>query len=381
MIPLTIPLISGNESKYVMDCLNTGWISSAGNYVTKFEKEISNYVGSEFAVACVNGTSALHIALMLSEVAENDYVIAPNLTFVATLNAIKYTGASPILIDVNNDDWQMDLNLLEDFLENKTHKVSNKNGFYTYLNSNKKRVKAILPVHVLGNIGDVNRLVEISNKYNLDIIEDSSEALGSLYKKNHAGTFGKFGVFSFNGNKIISTGGGGIIVTNNKQLAKKAKHLTTQAKTSQVEYHHDKVGYNYRLVNVLAAIGLAQLEKMTVILKNKKKIDDFYRHQLSGIGDIVFQKISNNVNPNNWLFTFRTNKMRPLLNYLNNSGIQSRPFWVPMNKLNMYCEDIYITEKNYSQLIYDTSISIPCSAGMKEKEMEEVSNKIKKFYS
>ncbi|MAU63850.1 MAG: DegT/DnrJ/EryC1/StrS aminotransferase [Flavobacteriaceae bacterium] len=364
-----------------MDCLNTGWISSAGSYVTKFENEISHFVGSKYAVACVNGTSALHVALMLSEVKKDDCVLVPNLTFVATLNAIKYTGASPILIDVNNDDWQMDLNLLEDFLERKTYKLSDKNQFYTYLSSNKKRIKAIVPVHVLGNIGDMDRLIKISKKYNIDIIEDSSEALGSWYKKKHAGTFGKFGVFSFNGNKIISTGGGGIIVTNKKMLARKAKHLTTQAKVSPNEYIHDEVGYNYRLVNVLAAIGLAQLEKIDTILKNKKKIDDFYKKQLFNIGDIVFQKVCENVNPNNWLFTFRTDKMRTLLDYLNKSGVQSRPFWMPMNKLNMYCKDLYVTEQNYSELIYNSSISIPCSAGIKDEEMEKVSFKIKKFYS
>ena len=216
MIPLSVPSLEGNESKYVQDCIETGWISSAGEYVNKFEKIIADYCGAKYGIACMNGTAGLHISLILSGVTSEDHVIVPNITFIASLNSIKYTGASPILIDVNEDDWQMDLNLLEKYLQDNTYTESVEGKKHTFSSETKKRIKAIMPVHVLGNVGDLDQLLKISNKYNLDIIEDSTEALGSRYKNKHVGTFGKFGVFSFNGNKIISTGGGGVIVTNMK---------------------------------------------------------------------------------------------------------------------------------------------------------------------
>ena len=380
MIPLSVPLISGNESKYVLDCLETGWISSAGEYVNRFENLVAEYCGAKYGIACMNGTAGLHIALILNDVTENDHVIVPNITFIASLNSIKYAGASPILIDVNAKDWQMDLNLLEDYLKNNTYSVASDNETFTYSTITKKRIKAIMPVHVLGNIGDIEKLIAISKQYNIAIIEDSTEALGSFFKNKHAGTFGTMGVFSFNGNKIISTGGGGVIVTDDEQLAKKAKHLTTQAKSSAMEYEHDAIGYNYRLVNVLAAIGVAQMEKFPELLENKRKMDAFYRTELANIGDIEFQKINGDVEANCWLFTFRTSKMRELLAYLNENGVMSRPFWVPMNQLDMFKNDIFVSEKNISSSIYERCISIPSSAGISQQEMNEVVTKIKDFY-
>src|SRR5690606_3620906 len=270
MIPLSIPKIEGNEAKYVQDCLTTGWISSAGSYVNQFEEMIAKYAGAKYGVACMNGTAGLHIAQILLGVSENDHVIAPNITFIATLNAIKYTGATPILIDVDADDWQMDLDLLENYLQQQTEIRTLNGQSSTFDKSTGKRVRAIMPVHVLGNMGDMDSMVAIAKTYHLDIIEDSTEALGSTFNDKHAGTFGKLGVFSFNGNKIISTGGGGVIVTDDEELAKKAKHLTTQAKVSAMDYIHDEIGYNYRLVNVLAAIGVAQMETFPDLLKAKK---------------------------------------------------------------------------------------------------------------
>ena len=230
MIPLSIPKIDGNEWKYVQDCLNTGWISSAGSYVNQFEEMIAQYAGAKYGVACMNGTAGLHIAQILLGVNENDHVIAPNITFIATLNAIKYTGATPILIDVDADNWQMDLELLVNYLNTQTELRTTDAGTFSFDTTTNKRVRAIMPVHVLGNMGDMDSMVAIAKTYHLDIIEDSTEALGSTFNDKHAGTFGKLGVFSFNGNKIISTGGGGVIVTDDEELAKKARHLTTQAK-------------------------------------------------------------------------------------------------------------------------------------------------------
>ena len=381
MIPLSVPLLNGNEWKYVKDCLDTGWISSAGSYVNQFEQQVADFAGAKYGVACMNGTVGLHIAQILSGVTSGDHVIAPNITFIATLNAIKYTGAAPILIDVDPTSWQMDLDLLELFLkENVIVKEIDGNTFSFHKSTN-KRIKAIMPVHVLGNMGDMDRLMEIANYFHLDIIEDSTEALGSYYKGQHAGSFGKFGVFSFNGNKIISTGGGGVIVTDDEELAKKAKHLTTQAKVSAMEYIHDEIGYNYRLVNVLAAIGVAQMEEFPALLENKRKMDQFYRTQLTGVGDIEFQAVSENVDANCWLFTFKTKHMRKLLAYLNDNGVQSRPFWMPMNQLDMFKDDIFVSNGNQSEHVYQNSISIPSSAGITQAEMETVVETIKTFFS
>tara|TARA_R110000737_G_scaffold352064_1_gene396480 strand:+ start:30908 stop:32041 length:1134 start_codon:yes stop_codon:yes gene_type:complete len=376
MIPLSVPLLNGNEWKYVKDCLDTGWISSAGSYVNQFEQMVADFVGAKYGIACMNGTAGLHIAQILAGVESGDHVIAPNITFIATLNAIKYTGASPILIDVNKDDWQMDLNLLADYLKQNT---ISKNG-QLILKETGRLIKAIMPVHVLGNVGNMDQLVEIAKKYNLAILEDSTESLGSYFNGKHTGTFGKFGVFSFNGNKIISTGGGGVIVTDDEELAKKAKHLTTQAKVSALDYIHDEIGYNYRLVNILAAVGVAQMEQFPELLKNKRKMDQFYRTELQGIGDIEFQTVSKDVEANCWLFTFKTSRMRELLTFLNENGVQSRPFWMPMNQLEMFKEDIYVSNSDISSSIYESCISIPSSAGITEDEMKEVVKQIKAFY-
>ncbi|MBO3100162.1 LegC family aminotransferase [Gelidibacter pelagius] len=380
MIPLSIPKIEGNESKYVLDCLNTGWISSAGSYVNQFEEMIANYAGAKYGVACMNGTAGLHIAQILLGITEDDHVIAPNITFIATLNAIKYTGATPILIDVDPENWQMDLELLVNYLNTQTELRTTEAGTFSFDTTTNKRVRAIMPVHVLGNIGDMDSMVAIAKTYHLDIIEDSTEALGSTFNDKHAGTFGKLGVFSFNGNKIISTGGGGVIVTDDEALAKKARHLTTQAKVSAMDYIHDEIGYNYRLVNVLAAIGVAQMETFPETLKAKKAMDAFYRSQLEGVADIKFQEIPKGTDPNCWLFTFTTSRMRELLDYLNKNGVQSRPFWMPMNQLDMFKEDIYITEKDVSASVYQNSISIPSSAGITKEQLERVVRTIKAFY-
>ena len=380
MIPLSVPKIEGNESKYVLDCLNTGWISSAGSYVNQFEDMVAKYAGAKYGVACMNGTVGLHIAQVLLGITKDDHVIAPNITFIATLNAIKYTGAQPILIDVDINNWQMDLGLLEQYLEQNTEFKTTKSSTYCFDTTTNKRVRAIMPVHVLGNIGDMDRLLSISKKYHLDIIEDSTEALGATFKNKHAGTFGKIGVFSFNGNKIISTGGGGVMVTDDHAIAKKARHLTTQAKISAMDYIHDEIGYNYRLVNVLAAIGVAQMETFNATLQSKASMDRFYRKHLNNVGDIKFQQIPDGTHPNGWLFTFRTSKMRQLLTYLNNNGVQARPFWMPMNQLEMFKKDIYINNANVSATVYDTSISIPSSTGITNKQLQTVVETIKAFY-
>ena len=380
MIPLSIPKINGNEWKYVKDCLDTGWISSAGEYVNLFEKAIKDYTGAKYAIACMNGTAGLEVSLNLAKVSTHDIVIAPNLTFVATLNAISYSGAEITLIDVCENTWQIDIDLLHKWLENNSiTKIVNGKPFTTEKKSGKK-IGAIVPVYVLGGFIDIDRLVEISFTYGIPLIEDSTEALGSFKNKKHAGTFGLTGVLSFNGNKIISTGGGGMILTNDKEIANRAKHITTTAKTDPLDYFHDEVGYNYRLVNVLAAIGVAQMENFESILKRKKEIDALYRSELNGIGDIKFQENDTDSDPNCWLFTFRTKKMRELLDHLNSHKIQSRPFWTPMNNLTMYKDLRYINHNDISNKIFKECISVPSSSNLTVDDQYKVISEIKNFY-
>jgi perosamine synthetase len=376
MLLLSGPNIAGNEWKYVKECLDTGWVSSVGSYVTKFENMVAGFSGCKYGVATSNGTTALHIALLLAGVERDDYVIAPNVTFIASINAIKYTGADPILIDVDPGTWQMDLNLLEEFLDKET---DSKNGKLLYKKDG-RTIRCIMPVHVLGNMCDMDRLMKLAAKYNLDVVEDATESLGTLYKGKHTGGFGIMGCFSFNGNKIITTGGGGVIVTNNEELAKKAKHLTTQAKSDPFEYIHDEIGYNYRLVNVLAAMGVAQMELLPSFVKRKKEIDAFYKKELTGIGDISFQKVDTAVDPNCWLFTFMTDKQKDVLKLLNENQMQSRPFWVPMNQLRMFKNDVYYTKDDRSDYIYQRCLSIPCSTNIQDVELAAVAEKIKSVY-
>ena len=377
MIPLSIPNLAGNEWQYVKECIETGWISSVGAYVGKFEQMVADFAGAKYGIATVNGTSAIHIALELAGVGDGDLVIVPNITFIASANAVRYTGADPLLMDVDPNTWQMDLDLLEKFLLEETYYRKN----HCYRTSDNRRIAAILPVHVLGNMCDMDRLMQLAQQHALVVVEDSTEALGSYYKGKHAGTFGLLGTFSFNGNKIISTGGGGVIVTNDEKLAKKAKHITNQAKTDPFEYIHDEVGYNYRLVNVLAAIGVAQMEQLPDFLTRKKVIDGLYRSGLEGkAGDVQFQKVGEWVSPNCWLHTLKTAHQRPLIQHLLDCDIQCRPFWVPMNRLRMFRGDAYITEHDNAGTVYESCISIPSSTSLTDEQVGAVIGSVQSFF-
>lgn len=376
MLLLSGPNMAGNELKYVTECITTGWVSSVGAYVDQFEKMSAEFAGTKYAVATSSGTTALHICLVMMGVNQDDYVITPNITFIATCNSIKYTGANPIFIDTDVDTWQMDLNLLEEFLKNETEQ---RNGVCHYKKDG-KRIPVIMPVHVLGNMCDMDRLMALAKKYNLTVIEDSTEALGSYFKGKHAGSFGLMGTFSYNGNKIITTGGGGMIITDDEALAKKAKHLTTQAKSDPFEYMHDAIGYNYRLVNVAAAMGVAQMEQLPGFIKRKHEIISFYKKELEGVGDIKFQQISTDVKPNWWLPTIFTKKQKEVLKALNDAKMQSRPFWVPMNQLRMFTENIYYNHTDRSNFVYQHCLSIPCSTYITNENLKAVADKIKECF-
>jgi perosamine synthetase len=376
MIPLSVPNLAGNEWKYIKDCLDTNWVSSVGSYVTLFEKKVAEFCAVKHGIATSNGTAALHISLLLAGVQQDDLVIVPNITFVAPVNTIKYLGADPVLIDVDPGTWQMDLNLLKDFLNKETGK-SGEN--YIHVKSG-RRISAILPVHVLGNMCDMKTLLEIAGSYNLPIIEDATEALGSYFDNKHAGSFGKFGCLSFNGNKIITTGGGGMILTNDDELAKRAKHITTQAKSRPDEYYHDEVGYNYRLVNILAAMGVAQMEQLPGFLLRKKEVFSTYNNAFKGINGFEPQQIKPNVSANHWLYTAKVSNQTMLKKHLWSKGLEVRPFWVPMNQLPAFRESIYHQVSDHSKEVYLNCLSLPCSTGINDQELHSVINLVKEFY-
>ena len=367
--------IDSRDIEAVVSVLKGDWLTQ-GPYVENFENDLKNYFGSKYAIATSSGTTALHLSLLISEVKNNDLVLVTNVTFIATLNAIKYVGASPILIDIDENSWQIDLDLLTDFLFSKTEIRDN----VCVLKSTGQRIKAIIPVHVLGNMCDMNKLASICKKYNISIVEDAAESLGSSFEGKHSGTFGELGCFSFNGNKIITSGGGGMIVTDNEDLAMRAKHLSTQAKADNSEYFHDAIGYNYRLTNVAAAIGLAQLEQLDNFIQKKHFIKDFYINSLNGLGDIKFQTVDKNVNSNWWLFTIKTKNQKNLLKSLNDNKLQSRPFWIPMNKLPMFKNELYISINDISDKVYHNSLSIPCSTNISNNELSMVVDHIKKQF-
>lgn len=367
-IPLSIPHLGGNELKYVTECIETGWVSSAGEYVNRFENMVAEFAGCRYGVAAVNGTSGLHLALHMLGIGPGDAVIVPNITFIASANAVVYSHATPIFIDIDPDTWQMDLDLLEAFLKKETEI---KNGQCVMVPSG-KLLKAIMPVHVLGNMCDMPRLMKIAEKYHLHVVEDASESLGSYYDGRHSGSWGIMSVFSFNGNKIITTGGGGVIVTNDEGHAKRAKHLSTQSKVDPETYFHDEIGFNYRLVNVLAAIGVAQMEQLPEFIKSKKRMDAYYRKHLAGLKDIRFQKVEEKVDPNCWLFTFYTRKKDQVLAALKENQIIARPFWTPMNQLPMFENHVYYHHEDHSRDIHAHCLSIPSSVDISEEEMERV---------
>lgn len=377
MIPLSSPELNGKEWEYIKDCLDSGWVSSAGRYVDRFEEEVARFTGMPYAVATNTGTAALHISLLVAGVQADDYVIVPDLTFVASVNAIRYTGANPILIDADKDSWQMDPDLLENFLSSETQIVEGS----CRLKKNNRRVSALMPVHVLGGIGDMKRLAEIADAYHLKLIEDATEALGSTFGDHPAGSIGHLGCFSFNGNKVMTTGGGGMIVTGDKALADRTRHLTTQAKSKPEEYYHDETGYNYRMVNILAAMGVAQMEQLPSFIEKKKKIASFYLKELKDTGDICFQQHHEHCQSNEWLFTIRTSRREALMHHLRAEDILSRPLWVPMHQLPMHRSDILITEENYSKKLHEECLSLPCSSGISDAEMEKVAGSINAFFS
>jgi len=336
-IPLHEPCFIGNEKKYLNECIESTFVSSVGKFVDEFEEKISDYTGAKYAVATSSGTLALHIALLLANVKENDEVITQPLTFVATCNAINYCNATPIFIDVDKDTMGMSPMALESFLKENTL-VKDKRCVNK---STGNIIKACVPMHTFGHPCRVGEIKEVCKQWHITLVEDSAESLGSYYNDQHTGTFGELGVISFNGNKIITSGGGGCIITNNEELAMKAKHMTTTAKEPHKwEYTHDMVGYNYRMPNLNAALIVAQLEHLNGFLKSKRLLAKSYEDFFNG-SDIQFVLEPENVKSNYWLnsIVLKDKGQRNLfLDETNSQGIMTRPIWTLMNKLVMFDE-------------------------------------------
>jgi perosamine synthetase len=303
-VPLIVPEIRGNEWRYVKECLDTNWVSSGGGYVDRFERLMAERAGTKFAVATVNGTAALHIALLLAGVERDDEVLVSALTFIAPANAIRYANAWPVFIDAEPCYWQMDPTRVVDFLERGCHW----DGQALRNRQTGRRVKAILPVHILGHPVDLDPILAVAEKYALPVIEDATEGLGARYKGKNLGGIGQAGCFSFNGNKIITTGGGGALVTDNAEWAARAKYLTTQAKDDPVEYIHGAIGYNYRLTNLLAAMGCAQMEQLDDFIEAKRQIANRYLEPLATLPGLRLPQEADWAFSTFWMYTIQVDQ-------------------------------------------------------------------------
>lgn len=358
-IPLHRPVFEGNEIKYLKDCVESNFVSSMSNYVDKFELDIAHFVGSKYAVSTVNGTSALHISLIISGVEPGDEVLTQALTFIATCNAITYIGANPVFIDVDIDTMGMSPKSLIKFLQNNTYC---KNGSL-YNKKTKKKITACVPMHTYGIPCRINELKKICDDYGIVLIEDAAESLGSFSDKKHTGTIGSLGIFSFNGNKVITTGGGGMIVTDNQELALRAKHLTTTAKLPHpTEFIHDEIGYNYRLPGICAALGVAQVEELDNFLKIKevlfKRWESFFKKFDINMSTPLLGDISNN-----WFNSIILNdrsERDSFLAFSNKKNVMTRPIWELMPNLEMFKEYEKDNLKN-SILLRDRVVAIPSS--------------------
>jgi len=373
IIPLSEPYLNGNEWQYVKECLDTGWVSSVGKYVNLFESAVATLADCKYAVACASGTAALHMALLVAGLKADEEVVMPALTFAAPAFAVRYLGAWPVFIDVDARYWQMDITKLQDFLD---HDCSSKGG--ELINRRTKRtIRAILPVHLLGHPVDMAPLLKLARKYRLMVIEDVAESIGASYKDKMLGGIGDIGCFSFNGNKTITSGGGGVMVTNNKALAKRARHLTTQAKIDSIEYLHDEIGYNYRLTNVQAAIGLAQLECLSDRVNRKRKLAAVYYQAFSGTKGIGLPQQAPWAKSIWWLYTILVDKKiygegsRDLMRRLAKKGIQSRPLWHPLHTQKIFKES-YAYRIEVANSLYINGLSIPSSVNLGMKEQEQV---------
>ena len=377
MIPLSVPNISGNEWQYVKECLDTKWVSSAGKYVDLFEQKIAEYTSAKYAVACINGTSALHVSLRLAGVQPQDEVIVPTLTFIAPVNAVAYNGANPVFMDVNQY-YNLDINKTIEFIQTET---IFKDGA-TYNKKSNGRISAILPVHMWGNAVWLDELVSLCLERNIAVVEDASESLGTFYSRGsysgrHSGSIDRLGCLSFNGNKIITTGGGGMILTDNKELEEKARYLTTQAKDDPVRYIHHEIGYNFRLTNIQAALGVAQLEQLPVFLKRKKRIHRKYVNAVETIEGLTMAVVPDYANNNHWMNLLQIDRdnygmdREGLMAKLVKNDVQIRPVWA-LNHLQKPYKNCQSYKIERAIELVKNSLCLPSSTHLGDGEIQKV---------
>lgn len=365
LVPLHEPDFKGNEWVYVKECIDTGWVSSVGKFVDRFEADIANYTGAKRAIAVVNGTAALHMCLLLVGVRPDDEVLIPALTFVATANAVSYCGAVPHFVDSEERTLGLDPHKLGEYLK----EIADVRSDGCFNRKTGRRIKAVVPMHTFGHPVNLDPLVEVCDRYQIDLVEDAAESLGSLYKGQHTGNRGRCAALSFNGNKIITTGGGGAILTNDDELGKKAKHLTTTAKIPhRWEFYHDSIGYNYRLPNLNAALGCAQMELLPEFIEAKRLVALNYQKAFAGVAGVTLFKEPDFARSNYWLNVLlldeaSADQRDALLAAANDNGIMSRPAWTLLNNLGMFSKSpaMQLTTANN---LYRRLINIPSSASL-----------------
>lgn len=368
-IPLSVPHLAGNERRYLEECIATNYVSSVGPFVERFEREFADYVGARFAVACVNGTAAIHLGMRLLGVGPGDEVFVPAFTFVASVNPILYQSATPVLVDSESRTWNMDPDLVVAEIERRAR-------------AGLRQPKAVEVVHILGHPADIGPMVEACEKNGIALVEDAAESLGGCYRSGrfaarHVGTIGRMGFFSFNGNKILTTGGGGMLVTDDEGLARRARHLVRQARVQGPEYIHDEVGYNYRLTNVAAALGVAQLEQLPAFLARKRAIAAAYRAAFSDVAGLTLAPRVPWAEPSHWMCSVLIDPAAfgsdrdAVRNALGARGIEARSLWCPVHLMEPY-QGLPRLGGGVSELIYARGLSLPCSVGLTDPEQAEV---------
>lgn len=386
IIPLSVPNLSLDILENVKETIETGWVSTGGRFIKEFEEKIAKYVGVERAVSTQSGTAGIHLALKVLGIEAGDEVIVPTLTFIAAVNPVKYLGAEPVFMDCD-DTLDMDVDKLEEFLSTECSFIDGK-----VINKKTERtIKGIIAVHVFGNPVNIERLMDIKEKYNLKLVEDATEALGSYYLEGkyagkHCGTVGDIGIYSFNANKIITTGGGGMVVSNNQYLLDRINFLGVQAKTDPLYFIHDEVGYNYRMTNIQAAYGTNQIDKLESFIDTKIKNYNLYKEGIEKIDGLTFLPFRRDTRSNHWFYSIIVDKEKygidrdELLRKLNDNNIQTRPLWGLIHKQKPYMESQgYRIEKAY---FYEKNlINVPCSSNLTEDEVQIVLDMLKGFKS
>jgi len=384
MIPLSVPNLSRDILEHVEETIETGWVSTGGRFIKEFEEKIAKYVGVERAISVQSGTAGLHLALNVLGVEAGEEVIVPTLTFIAAVNPVRYMGAEPVFMDCD-DNLNMDMNKLEEFLDNECDFIDGK-----VINKiTGKRIKVIIVVHVFGNPANLEKLIKISKKYNLKVIEDSTEALGSYYLEGkyagkHCGTIGDIGVYSFNANKIITTGGGGMVVSNNQAVLDRVSFLGVQAKTDPLYFVHDEVGYNYRMTNIQAAFGTDQIDRLDSFIETKIRNFKVYKDVIENIDGLKLLSFREDTSSNHWFYSIIVDKEKygidrdELLRKLNDNNIQTRPLWGLIHKQKPYLNNrAYRIEK--SEFYERNLINVPCSSNLSVDDVGVVLDRLRKY--